>query len=73
MSNTTAKHYTVAEVSALWGVSGNTVCRIFGKLPRVLKLGNTSNTTKARRYYVTPSIPESIVEAQHAKLTGGAK
>lgn len=72
MSNGTAKHYTVAEVSVLWRVCRNTVRCIFGKLPRVLRLGNTTNTKKARRY-VTFSIPESIVEAQRTKLTGGAK
>jgi hypothetical protein len=72
MSNATAKHYTVGEIAALWGVSRYMVRRIFGNLPGVIKLGNTSTTKKARGY-VTLSIPESIVEAQHAKLAGGTR
>jgi hypothetical protein len=61
-------HYTVAQVAAAWGVSTDTVRRIFAPLPGVLKLGSRK---PRKRKYVTLSIPERIVKAQHALLTKG--
>lgn len=61
------RHYSVAEVAELWNVSRDTVRRIFQDLPGVLKIGH--GETKHKRKYVTLSIPERIVKAQHVLRT----
>jgi AraC-like DNA-binding protein len=62
------RHYSVAQVAEAWGVSRNTIRRIFKPLPGVLKFGRTKTR---KQKYVTLSIPERIVKAQHALLTKG--
>jgi hypothetical protein len=59
-------HYSVAQVAASWNLSSATVRRIFAPLPGVLKVGFR------KRKYITLSIPERIVRAQHALLTKAA-
>lgn len=65
----TEKHYSVAELAALWKVSADTIRRIFSDLPGVLKIGHGDN--KKARKYVTLRIPESVVARQHAAMTTG--
>jgi len=60
------RHYTVAEVAQLWGVSKNTVRRIFKDVPGVLRIGSRKPRT---RKYQTISIPERVLTATHAALT----
>lgn len=62
-------HYTVAQVAAAWGVSADTVRRIFANAPGVLKI---ECRTKHKRKYVTLRIPDRVVKAQHALRTKGA-
>jgi AraC-like DNA-binding protein len=60
------RHYTVAEVAQLWGVSKNTVRRVFKDVPGVLRIGSRKPRT---RRYITLSIPERVLTATHAALT----
>jgi hypothetical protein len=60
------KHYRVKELAALWGVSANTVIRMFEAESGVLNLSNF-NTPGKRRYKVL-SIPESVALAVHSRL-----
>ncbi len=60
------KHYSVAEIAKLWGLSTDTVRKIFGKTPGVLKIGN-----KGR--YVTLRIPEPVLQRCTAKLSACRK
>jgi len=63
-SATLERHYTVAEVAAMWGLSKDTVRRMFKNEPGVLVLGGRSNGRK--RGYVTLRIPQSTLERVHA-------
>jgi len=60
------KYYSVAEIAKLWGLSTDTVRRIFAKTPGVLKIGN-----KGR--YVTLRIPARVLQRQTAKLSACRK
>jgi hypothetical protein len=61
------RHYAVAEISAMWNLSPDSVRRIFGREPGVLVLaGNSSTRRKAR--YTTLRIPESVLERVHRRL-----
>jgi hypothetical protein len=62
------KHYSVAEVSAMWGVSKDTVRRVFSDQPGVLRITHTTNKKRNARRYVTLRIPEGIVTLLHATL-----
>lgn len=54
----TEKHYTVREISELWGISDDSVRKIFAARPDVLKF----STPKIRkRKYVTLRVPESTL------------
>jgi hypothetical protein len=65
------KHYSVAEVSAMWKVSKDTVRRVFSNIPGVLRITHTTNKKRNARKYVTLRIPEAIVLRQHAAMTKG--
>lgn len=55
-----ARHYTVAEIAAMWNLSKDTVRRIFQNEPGVLVLGGRSQGHK--RCYTTLRIPQSVLE-----------
>jgi DeoR/GlpR family transcriptional regulator of sugar metabolism len=65
----TEKHFSVAELAALWKVSSDTIRRIFAEMPGVLKIGH--GPSKKARKYVTLRIPESVATRQHAVMTKG--
>jgi predicted transcriptional regulator len=60
------KHYTVAEVAGLWGLSEDTIRRLFRDDPAVLKIG--AGEKRYKRGYVVLRIPESVVLRTHEKL-----
>ncbi len=56
----TERHYTPAEIAAMWAVSYDTVLRIFKQEPGVLVLGEANGGGKRR--YSTLRIPESVLQ-----------
>ena len=63
----TERHYTCAEVAALWNISPDEVRKIFQNEPGVLVLGNQASGHKRR--YTTLRIPESVLERVHRRLS----
>ena len=59
------KHYRVRELAALWGFSDNTIIRMFGCEPGVVRL----EAGAGRRKYTTLSIPESVALRVHERLS----
>src|SRR5262245_45360027 len=66
-SNFAERHYTVAEVAALWNLSSDAVRKLFQDEPGVLILGGRSAAHKRR--YTTLRIPESVLQRVHRRLT----
>jgi hypothetical protein len=58
-------HYSPADLAELWGLSANTIRRLFEREPGVLQI---ANPRKGRRSYTTLRIPESVAERVHRKL-----
>jgi len=67
MPDFAARHYTPAEVGKLWGLSADTVRRLFEKEPGVLLIGDPSR--RGKRRYLTLRIPESVVSRVHRKMS----
>lgn len=61
----TARHYSPAELGQLWGLSANTIRRLFEHEPGVLQI---SNPRRGHRSYSTLRIPEPVAERVHRKL-----
>lgn len=53
------RHYSVTDVAKLWGLSRDSVRRLFRREPGVLVMGER---------YVTLRIPESVLERVHRRL-----
>jgi len=62
------RHYTVAEVAEMWGLSENMVRKIFYREPGVIILGNDSSSSSKRRY-TTARIPESVILRVHKRFS----
>jgi hypothetical protein len=62
------RHYTVAEIAALWNLSDDAVRNIFECEPGVLALGGERKPGK-RRGHVTLRIPEDVLERVHRRLS----
>jgi len=60
------KHYTCKEVGRLWGLSPDTVRKLFSDYPGVLKVAQPGRRFK--RSYVSLRIPESTLQKRHAEL-----
>jgi AraC-like DNA-binding protein len=54
------RHYSVTDVAKLWGLSRDSVRRLFRREPGVLVMGDR---------YVTLRIPESVLERVHRRLS----
>jgi hypothetical protein len=63
------RHYTVAEIAAMWNLSKDAARRMFQNEPGVLVLGGHSSSRKRR--YVTLRIPQSVLERVHFKYESG--
>ncbi len=66
MQSATEKHYTVQEIAKLWLVSQDTVRSLFRDVPGVLKIIRPA--TRFKRGYTSFRVPESILQAVHARL-----
>jgi AraC-like DNA-binding protein len=64
------KHYTVADVSTLWGISEDLVRDIFRDETGVLKIRRPA--TKMKRAYSTLRIPESTLNRVYSELCNEA-
>ena len=64
----TERHFTVAEVAAMWNLSADAVRRLFARESGVLVFGQTSGRSHKRRY-TTLRIPESVVERVHRRCS----
>jgi hypothetical protein len=61
------KHYTVADVSTLWGISEDLVRDIFRDETSVLRIRRPA--TKMKRAYSTLRIPESTLNRVYSELS----
>ena len=62
------RHYTVAEIAAMWRLSPDAVRRLFEREPGVLVL-RQNEPRYAKRRYITLRIPASVVERVHRRLS----
>jgi hypothetical protein len=62
------RHYTVAEVAQLWGISEEMARRLFEREPGVLVLGD-GGAARHKRRYRTVRIPEPVLERVHKRLS----
>ena len=60
------KHYSITQLSKLWGWSYDKVRRLFEHEPGVLR--TVSNGTLKKRKYVCLVIPESVVIRVHHRI-----
>ncbi len=60
------QHYSIHEVASRWGISGNTVRRLFSNEPGLLIYGHPER--RSRRRYTTVRIPESVVRRVYERL-----
>lgn len=60
------RHYSVADLVGLWGLSEKTIRRIFGGEPGVLEWGH--GDARFKRAYKTLRIPESVVQRVHRRM-----
>ena len=65
-AHTGEKHYTPKELAALWGMSSDTVRRIFEDVPGVLKIDRPEQLHK--RAYRSIFIPASVAAEVHLRL-----
>jgi len=61
------RHYSVAEVSAMWNLSQDAVRKIFQNEPGVLVLGGQGSTHTRR--YTTIRIPDSVLQRVYRRMT----
>jgi AraC-like DNA-binding protein len=61
------RHFSVKEVAQLWHMSVDTVRRLFENEDGVVRYGHAEGLH--RRRYVSISIPQSVVEHVHRRLT----
>jgi hypothetical protein len=61
------RHYSAAEIAALWGLSVGFVRRFFEKEPGVVVFESPRAYGRRRRYR-TLRIPESVIERVHRRL-----
>lgn len=60
------RHFTVAQIADVWGISVDLARDIFRKEPGVVAFDRTGNGK-----YITLRVPESVMERVHRKLTIG--
>ena len=61
------RHFTVDEIAQLWGLSADSVRRLFKDEPGVLAI--SPRQRRGKRAYVTLRIPSSVIERVHRKLS----
>ncbi len=61
------RHYSVAEVAAMWNLSKDVVRKIFRHEPGVLAIGDPN--PRGRRGYVTLRIPQTVLERKYRQMS----
>ena len=61
------RHYSVAEVAAMWSLSQDAVRKIFQAEPGVMVFGEQASRYK--RKYTTLRIPESVMQRVHRRMS----
>jgi hypothetical protein len=61
------KHFSPDQLAEMWGVSVDSIRRIFREEPGVLKMGEKAPNHK--RQYLTLRIPESVAERVYTRLS----
>lgn len=62
-----SRHYRPAELGELWGLSADSIRRLFLREPGVLLI--SEGATRGKRRYRTLRIPVSVAERVHRRLT----
>jgi hypothetical protein len=62
------RHYSPVEIASAWGLSTDTVRKLFEHEPGVLVIGNTA-PRPGKRSYTTLRIPAFVVERVHRRLS----
>ncbi len=62
------KHFNLSELAATWGLSAETIRKLFADDPHVVKLPSASGPTDGRRY-CTLRIPASAAARLHKRLS----
>jgi hypothetical protein len=60
-------HYSVKQLAEAWGFSEDVIRHIFRNEPGVLKLARPA--TRSKRGYVSLTIPASVAEAVHRRMS----
>jgi hypothetical protein len=63
----TERHFSPQEIAAQWGLSDDSVRRLFQNEPGVLRIGEAKPRHKRR--YLTLRIPQSVMERVHRRLS----
>ena len=67
------KHYSPKEISELWGLSTDSVRRLFQKESGVLLIPSRNPRRSLRPTYNTMLIPESVAKRVHASYSVGKR
>jgi hypothetical protein len=62
----TEKHYSIAEIATLWGLSERTIRRMLDREPGILVWGQPGDGKRRRR--LTVRVPESVLLRIHSRL-----
>jgi hypothetical protein len=62
-------HYSIAQIAEAWGISADTVVRLFEREPGVLIIEPPQRRFSRRRRYRTLRIPASVVERVHRRMS----
>jgi hypothetical protein len=65
-STTFERHYRIAELCDLWGIGRETLRKILVDEPGVVKI-----KMGRRKYHTTYSVPASVAERIHRRLSAG--
>ncbi len=65
--STLERHYSVSEIAKSWGLSGNTIRRMFENEPGVMEWGAAES--RFTRGYRTLRILESVMTRVHRRLS----
>jgi hypothetical protein len=65
-STATERHYTIAEISAMWSLSRRTIRRILDNEPGILALGHPGNEHRQR--YQRLRVPESVLRRIYDRM-----
>lgn len=66
----TEPHFSIQQISEMWGLSKDAVRRIFRDVPGVLIIGK-DNHERGKRRYTTLRIPQSVLERIHGQYSFG--